>query len=476
MRRCSPLVMLGLVACSSAAPRSPAASSPSTAASTAASTAEVLARIRATPLAELAGAAGDLEVAAAEVEQVTAALWARYRAEVAADPARRAARAQQALTHGDVVMRYREETIGARPPEGYPLYLALHGGGGAPPALNDDQWAQMQRYYRASVDAGVYLAPRGVSDTWDLHFRPASYALYDRLIEDALVFADVDPDRVYLLGYSAGGDGVYQLAPRLTSRLAAASMSAGHPNGVGLDNLYHLPLAITVGELDDAYQRNTVAAEYCGRLAALAAAHPGGYRGACFVHLERPHNVPDNDPRATTYRVLAEPAAWLARGDRASRAVDTNAVRWLRTHRRSRRAATLRWDLATRAPVERVVNAVAGDLALLAPSQTFDWLAVEGDAPTTGVIEAHLDRDANAIAITGAPPTLRVRLGPDLVDLERELRLIIDGEPLVVTARPHLATLARTLLERGDPRLAFPVDLRLRRVDGGWQILFTPEA
>jgi hypothetical protein len=74
MRRCSPLVMIGLVACSSAAPRSPAASPPSTAASTA----EVLARIRATPLAELAGAAGDLEVAAAEVEQVTAALWARY--------------------------------------------------------------------------------------------------------------------------------------------------------------------------------------------------------------------------------------------------------------------------------------------------------------------------------------------------------------------------------------------------------------
>jgi hypothetical protein len=116
MRRWLPLVMLGLVACSSAAPRSPAASSPSTAASTA----EVLARIRATPLAELAGAAGDLEVAVAEVEQVTAALWARYRAEVAADPARRAARAQQALPHGDVVMRYREETIGARPPEGLP--------------------------------------------------------------------------------------------------------------------------------------------------------------------------------------------------------------------------------------------------------------------------------------------------------------------------------------------------------------------
>ena len=459
-------MVLGLVACSTAAAPGPAVAP----APPAAPTAELLERIRATPLAELAGAAGEVEVAAAEVEVVTAALWARYRAEVEADPTRRAARAQQALTHGDAVMRYREETIGVRPAGGYPLYVALHGGGGAPPALNDDQWAQMQRYYRASVDAGVYVAPRGVSDTWDLHFRPASYALYDRLIEDALVFADVDPDRVYLLGYSAGGDGVYQLAPRLTSRLAAASMSAGHPNGVGLDNLYHLPLAITVGERDDAYQRNTVDADYCGRLAALAAAHPDGYRGACFVHLDRPHDVPDNDPRATTYQVLADPAAWLARGDRTARAVDPNVVRWLRGHQRVRRAAALRWDLATRAPVERVANAVAGDLALLAPSQLFDWLAVEGDAPTTGLVEARVERAVDTITITGAPPTLRVRLGPDMVDLERELRLVVDGQPLVVTARPRLATLARTLLERGDPRLAFAVDLRLRRVDGAWQL------
>ena len=40
----------------------------------------------------------------------------------------------------------------------------------------------------------------------------------------AIVFEDVDPNRVYLLGYSAGGDGVYQLAPRMADRFAAASM------------------------------------------------------------------------------------------------------------------------------------------------------------------------------------------------------------------------------------------------------------
>ena len=56
----------------------------------------------------------------------------------------------------------------------------------------------------------------------------------DRLIENLVVFEGVDPNRVYLLGYSAGGDGVYQLAPRMAggepgcgaSRLASARRRA----------------------------------------------------------------------------------------------------------------------------------------------------------------------------------------------------------------------------------------------------------
>ncbi len=465
MPRSAEIGLLGLVACSAAAPHDPRATT-----TAAATTAEVLERIRSTPIAELAGGRGEIDVAAADLDAIIAAMWERYRGEVEADPARMASRSRQALALGDAVMRYREQTIGPRPTGGYPLYIALHGGGGGPPELNDDQWQQMQSYYRASIDAGVYVAPRGVSDTWDLHFRPSSYALYDRLIEDALVFADVDPDRVYLLGFSAGGDGVYQIAPRMTSRLAAASMSAGHPNGIALDNLYHVPFAISVGERDDAYGRNRVDAEYCGRLAALAAAHPDGYAGACFVHVDHPHNFRDNDPRATMYPVLADPAAWLARGERAQRSVDTNAVRWLRGHRRIRHAPTLRWNLATRAPPERLTNGVTGDVTLLAPAQTFDWLAVEDDAPPTGILEARIERSANAVIVTGAPPSVRIRLAPDMVDLERELRIVVDGHELRVTARPRLSTLARTLLERGDPRLAFAVDLRLRRTGGSWQV------
>ena len=47
------------------------------------------------------------------------------------------------LTHGGVSMRFLMEIRG-EPGEGsYPLYLALHGGGGAPPEDNDEQWGIM---------------------------------------------------------------------------------------------------------------------------------------------------------------------------------------------------------------------------------------------------------------------------------------------------------------------------------------------
>jgi hypothetical protein len=64
-------------------------------------------------------------------------------------------------------------------------------------------------YYRDCVDHGIVVAPRGCQDTWDLHFCGPSFALYDRLIENMICFLDVDPDKVYILGFSAGGDGVY---------------------------------------------------------------------------------------------------------------------------------------------------------------------------------------------------------------------------------------------------------------------------
>ena len=54
-----------------------------------------------------------------------------------------------------------------------------------------------------------------------------------------IVYEGVDPNRVYLTGFSAGGDGVYQITARMNDRFAATNMSAGHHNWVNFENLYN---------------------------------------------------------------------------------------------------------------------------------------------------------------------------------------------------------------------------------------------
>lgn len=97
------------------------------------------------------------------------------------------------------VLRFVKAILGDALPDGYPLYIGLHGGGGGSASINDQQWYHMQYYYKASICAGIYVPPRSIGNTWDLHFQPESYVLLERLIEYMILFENVDPDRVYLL-------------------------------------------------------------------------------------------------------------------------------------------------------------------------------------------------------------------------------------------------------------------------------------
>ena len=155
------------------------------------------------------------------------------------------------LEHDGNAMRFLMEKKGEPDENGrYPLYITLHGGGETTPEENAGQWSGMFNYYREAVQNGIYIACRGITDTWDLHFRPESYPLYDRLIQAMIRLYQADPNRVYLMGFSAGGDGVYQITARMTDRFAAANMSSGHPNGISLRNLMNCPFSIQVGVRD----------------------------------------------------------------------------------------------------------------------------------------------------------------------------------------------------------------------------------
>jgi len=57
----------------------------------------------------------------------------------------------------------------------------------------------------------------------------------------------VNANKVFISGYSAGGDGTYHLSSIMADSLAGAAMMAGHPNGVELFNTRNIAFSIQCG-------------------------------------------------------------------------------------------------------------------------------------------------------------------------------------------------------------------------------------
>ena len=336
---------------------------------------------------------------------------------VAARRADRLASAREELQAGVIVAGGARMPIwftirGEAPAGGRSLWISLHGGGSAPPEVNDQQWRNQQRLY--APEEGVYVAPRGPTDTWDLWHQAHMDPLVDRLIESMVLVHGVNPDRVYLMGYSAGGDGVYQLGTRMADRFAAASMMAGHPNETKPDNLRNLPFAIFMGGQDAAFRRNEIAAEWKTELDALAAKDPGGY----------PHQV----------TIYPQHGHWMKRDDAV-------AVSWLAQFTRVTRPQRIVW--------------LQDDVI----EPRFYWLENPSPKPGQRVVAR---RDGQVITIEEAVGVeeLRVLLDDAMLDLGKPVKVVFDGRTLFEgTVSRSEATIARTLGDRGDPRMAFHAEL-----------------
>ncbi|HWB60910.1 MAG TPA: hypothetical protein VG733_15545, partial [Chthoniobacteraceae bacterium] len=254
------------------------------------------------PLAGAAFATTPLDKAAA-----SSALDALWKDRVASLKQTRAAEMQaKVIEMNGQKMKFDWLSFGTPPPVGSPhgrsLFISMHGGGGAPTAVNDEQWHNQIELGKAySPTEGIYVAPRAPTDAWDMWHQAPVDVFFARLIEDFVAFENVDPNRVYILGYSAGGDGVYQLAPRMADDWAAASMMAGHPNDASPLGLRNVPFAIQVGANDAAYHRNDVAAEWGKKLDALQHDDPQGYIHFTELHAGKGHWMDLEDKKAVPW-------------------------------------------------------------------------------------------------------------------------------------------------------------------------------
>ena len=323
----------------------------------------------------------------------------------------------KAITRGVYTMRLDWRIFGTKTADGRSLYISLHGGGGAPSRLNDSQWENQKKLYQPAE--GVYLCPRGITDTWDLHFRPESDAFYEEVIRMAVAFLDVNPDKVYLMGYSAGGDGVWRLAPRMADHWAAASMMAGHPGDVSLLSLRNLPFMIWCGALDAAYNRNAECTKRIEEMAALHAADPEGYVYEGHIVEGKEH--------------------WMSLEDAA-------AVPWMAKF--------------TRNPFPKRVVWCQGDVAKTA----FYWLGVPADEAAKGkTVTAQVS--GNTVEILSCDySALTVYLNDQLVDLDKPVRVVFQGNVLYegkLTRSP--ATMRETLAERGDVAYIFPASVDVKQ-------------
>jgi dienelactone hydrolase len=298
------------------------------------------------------------------------------------------------LSYNTRKLKYTVSIFGNQPESGYPLFIGLHGGGEDKTGEgNDSSWydASTRYFYEplqkrvadSSANGAVLIVPRGVSirdpkmpkakgdliDTSDLHSQPESYVLWEQLVKNFLLMKElpklgqecdkyagqlnpeakqlVDPDRIYLLGYSAGGDGAFQLGARMPDRFAAVSAGGRHPNGVKFDNVANLPICLQNGELDsgpDRYWRAKINVETDGILNKLyqdlGVIEEDYYRHECFIVKGRSHDgwhQPDEIERSQG--VLSNLSAWYtnagAIGARFMVSKDLNPLRWLSNYSRN---------------------------------------------------------------------------------------------------------------------------------------------
>ena len=311
---------------------------------------------------------------------------------------------------GELEMPLWWTVYGEKPADGYSLYISLHGGGGAPPRLNDQQWNNQKRLYHPKN--AVYVAPRAPWNTWDLWFHEGIDPLYEQVIRMAVAYLDVNPDKVYIMGYSAGGDGVWREGPRLADHWAAASMMAGHPGDVGLQNLRNTPFMIWCGGEDAAYERNTRCRERGVEMDNLQKADPEGY-----IH-------------KTT--IVEGAGHWMNQ-------VDTAAVTWMAAYKRNPAPKKIVWKQ------EEVLR------------NCFYWIEAPQEQLARGK-EVLLSIDGSRIVIEKCDyPTLTLWLNDAIVDLDRPVKVEYSGKTLFEgKLRRSSALMRESLYARNDPGFIFP--------------------
>ena len=224
---------------------------------------------------------------------------------------------------------------------------------------------------------------------------------------------------------------------------AALNMSSGHSNGVELLNLYRTPIQLQAGEYDEAFDRNTVTAEYGLKLDEYQQQY-GGFEHRTLIHYDCGHNYEDCLKKPIP--VMSDVAAWLERGDRSHTDVDSFPPDYMDQFTRDPLPQDIIWDLGTRADSRQVEN----------------WYYLKAPYTTnTGIIQAAYDRNTNEIRIRtkGVQGEFSILLNEEMADFSQPVKVFINEEEYEFTIIPDSRVLEETTAVRGDPNYQFEAEI-----------------
>lgn len=351
---------------------------------------------------------------------VREAVWAAYKRSVAAQFA--ADFKANQVRSGEHLSPYIIKTVGTRPQNGWPLFIAMHGGGGTAKEVNDSQWQGMAKHYFDHPELGgyKYLALRAPNDTWNGFYDDYVYPLIENLIEQQVVLNEVDSNKVFIMGYSHGAYGAYAIGPKMPDRFAAIHASAGAAtDGESTPvTLRNTPFTAWVGEKDLAYDRLTRNQRFADEIVALRGDRTDIYPATISVKIGYEHgNLNDRDLIVPMYPNVRNPVP--------------RELNWLQT------------------------DGVIRD---------FYWLHASTPAKATR-IDATCENNRVAVATSPDVKQASVLLDERLIDFNKPVAFTVNGQSFNRTLTPSLKTLCDTMRERGDAELAFSarVDLPLAK-------------
>ncbi|MEN9360977.1 MAG: hypothetical protein RL095_2512 [Verrucomicrobiota bacterium] len=366
--------------------------------------------------------------------------------------------AASSLPCGTENMPYITLTKGQKPAQGWPLFFQTHGGGSTDDKLpGPHAWGPNSQDWQAQVGLalfmlpkdGYYFIPRMANDNKGRWWFKHNHIAFDKLIRHAILFRDVDPDRIYMMGISEGAYGTEALTPFWGDRFAGGcAMAGGAGGGERFYNLRNTAFRNDTGEHDTMYGRRKLAQETHEYLEMLKKDDPQGYDHFLNIQAGKGHGI-DYRPGP----------AWIAGKTRNPR---PTKVCWFNFELDGQRRTEFSWLSLAKAP-ERDTLIIAeidkaGNRIQISAKITPPDVKNESPVYNTNTPEPVKNR----LPLSGN--SLFVHLDDKLLDLDKTVTIEVNGKlAFKGKVARQLSFMAADIARHGDPGRVFPgrVEIKL---------------